>query len=114
MTTIAMNGVSATLTFHKFDDFYRWELVLTSGENYAKIDGILDDSKHSLKFNGEEAKLEFHEVHWKLLFGVLEEGDLLNEFDMESGSSTKSDRLHHEKPQPKSPLIWLVQCRSNP
>ena len=62
MTTIAMNGVSATLTFHDFDDFYRWELVLSSGENYARIDGIIDDSKHSLKFNGEEAKLEFHKM----------------------------------------------------
>ena len=87
MTTIAMNGVSATLTFHDLQDV-RWELVLSSGKNYASIDGILDgiidDSKHSLKFNGEEAKLEFHKtdkVHWKLLFGIEEEGDLLNEFE---------------------------------
>ena len=84
MTTIEMNGVSATLTFQDLQDA-RWELVLSSGENYARIDGIIDDSMHSLKFNGEEAKLEFHKtdkVHWKLLFGVLEEGDLLNEFDL--------------------------------
>lgn len=91
MTTIDMNGVSATLKFHEFDDFYRWELVLASGKNYARIDGILDDSKHSLKFNGEEATLEIHKtdkVHWKLVFGsevyALEEGYLTetSEFDL--------------------------------
>ena len=88
MTTIAMNGISATLTFHDLDlhdlQDIRWELVLSSGKNYARIDGIIDDSKHSLKFNGEEAKLEFHKtdkVHWKLLFGIEEEGDLLSEFE---------------------------------
>jgi len=84
-----MNGVTASLKFHEFDDFQddRCELVLRSGENYATTDGIRDDSKHSLEFNYEEAKLEFHKTdkdHWKFHFGVLEEGDLTetSEFDL--------------------------------
>jgi len=89
MASITMNGVTASLKFHEFDDFQdaRWELIIRSGENYASTKGIIYDSKHTIKFNGEEAKLEFHKtdkVHWKLLFGVLEEGDLTetSEFDL--------------------------------
>jgi hypothetical protein len=77
MTAITMNGVTATL---QFQDAH-WELVLKSGENYAKIEGTIDNSKHSITFNSEEATLEIHEVHWKLFFGSLVEGDIPSEFE---------------------------------
>jgi len=78
MTTLSMNGVTSTL---KFQDLNRWELVLESDNNCACIEGTIEDSKHSITFKGEEAKLEFHEVHWKLAFGSLEEGIVPSEFE---------------------------------
>lgn len=78
MTTLSMNGVTSTL---KFQDLNRWELVLKSDNNCVHIEGTIEDSKHSITFKGEEAKLEFHEVHWKLSFGLIVEGIVPSEFE---------------------------------